>query len=469
MLNKLIKIVKEAGLLIETEKKKKLNVKFKDDETVVTNVDLIVNKFLVEKLNEEFLEIFVLAEESVSLLNTNTYFAVDPIDGTAEFVNSIKYPNEKYIEYSVQLGYVENGILKIGIVYMPAIDRFYFAEKNKGAFVEQDSVRKQIFTKKSDKILVGKYNIDDNLISILDKKYSKKLDDAYLGGGFGVKVCYVAEGKYDSFVHTNYDDSKIHASLWDSCGPDLILSEAGGRSFEIKSLESVNYSSKKIELTNGYIANSNVNDKILIFDIDGTLANFDKLLEYRYEKFIREISIKGNLSLDNARELFFNTKFELKKFDKYSTIDAMKHLGFSEQEFYDMMNDVSVENRIFAFDGVKEVLKELSLKYRMVVLTNTPYIATIETLKYLEVFEYFDGIYSIDKNSFVKPSVNIYEKILLDFNCKDGYSIGNSVEKDLVPAKEVGLKTILINNSYDSDFVDYKITGLRELLKINGI
>ncbi|GAJ23857.1 unnamed protein product, partial [marine sediment metagenome] len=100
--------------------------------------------------------------------------------------------------------------------------------------------------------------------------------------------------------------------------------------------------------------------------------------------------------------------------------------------------------------------------------TNTPFDATVKTLKHLRLFSYFDKIYSIDKYDYIKPSTKIFRMILKDLNCKFGYSIGDSIEKDLIPAKKVGLKTVLFTQKKIKNLknVDYVITDIIKLIPI---
>lgn len=208
--------------------------------------------------------------------------------------------------------------------------------------------------------------------------------------------------------------------------------------------------------------------KVLVFDIDGVLGDFGKLRTLRDKAHIRAVAKKKKISIEEAKKLFFETKRKLKKQNKPSTIATMLHLGISKEEFYKIMNSVGVKNRIILIKNAQKVLKILAKKNKIIALTNTPFDATVKTLKYLRLFSFFNKIYTIDKYNYIKPSTKIFRKILKDFNCKFGYSIGDSIEKDLIPAKKAGLKTILfIRKKMDKQKnVDYVITDLIELLTI---
>lgn len=208
--------------------------------------------------------------------------------------------------------------------------------------------------------------------------------------------------------------------------------------------------------------------KVLVFDVDGVLGNFEKLRILRDKAHIRAVAKKHGIITEEAKKLFFETKRKLKKQNKPSTIATMLHLGISKEKFYEIMNSVEVKNRIILIKNARKVLKKLAKKNKVVALTNTPFYATVKTLKYLRLCSYFDKIYTIDKYDYVKPSAKIFRRILKDFNCRSGYSIGDSIEKDIAPAKKAGLKTILFIHKTIKrpKNVDYVITDLTELLSI---
>lgn len=457
MIKEIIKIAREAGKIIEEQKKVKQELFTKGDDTVVTTTDIKVNKYVVSELKRCYPDVEILSEEAKNDVKAKSFFVVDPLDGTQEFLNSIDDP--KFVEYAVQIGYVKDGEAVLGVVYMPAVDRLYYAEKGKGAFVVDKGEEQRLNTKHSDKAVIGRYNIDDDLKELVKERYSKSLEEVGLGGSFGVKVCKVADGTFNEFIHTNYDKNKVHASLWDSCAPDLILREAGGRSFQINNLQPVKYCVDCVNLTKGYVASSNKYKKLLIFDVDGVLGNFEKLRKLRDAAHCKAIAAKNGVSPLDAEKLLAETRLKLKEQGKYSTIDAMQALGISKKEFYNIMNSVPVDGNIVLTPHAKDVISKLKKDNAIVALTNTPTQATLATLRYLGLLHYFDGVYCIDMYDFIKPSVAIFKRILQDFCAESAYSIGDSVKKDLEPAKKVGLNTVHFSNKDDK-------SDLREVLKI---
>ncbi len=118
---------------------------------------------------------------------------------------------------------------------------------------------------------------------------------------------------------------------------------------------------------------------------------------------------------------------------KVATIHTMLSLGITREEYYALINSVPVEGNIIPTRDVQKVIKKLALNNMLVALTNTPYDATIKTLRYLEVLPYFKKIYTIDKYDYIKPSTKNFKQILTEHNFQPhlSLSIGDSVEKDL--------------------------------------
>lgn len=147
---------------------------------------------------------------------------------------------------------------------------------------------------------------------------------------------------------------------------------------------------------------------LLIFDIDGVLADFTRLRLLRDKAHCKVIAEKHNVTQKEAEILLQQARNNNKKLGKFSTVDAMLSLGISKEEFFTIMNSVPIENTIIPTQHVKEVLSCLSKQHTIVALTNTTFTATKITLEYLHIADYFKNIYSIDKYNYTKPSVNIF-------------------------------------------------------------
>ncbi|MEP4192448.1 MAG: 3'(2'),5'-bisphosphate nucleotidase CysQ, partial [Sneathiella sp.] len=108
----------KAGDEILTIYNRDFDVATKDDESPVTEADVAAEKIILEGLVSATPDIPVLAEESVAEgripdLSGGTFWLVDPLDGTKEFVH-------KRGEFTVNIALVENGKPTMGVIHVPA-------------------------------------------------------------------------------------------------------------------------------------------------------------------------------------------------------------------------------------------------------------------------------------------------------------------------------------------------------------
>lgn len=97
MMNAVEKIAREAGKMALSflRQHKDLNIEKKQDKSLVTDADKLVNTFILKELQSKYQDIKVIGEESNNeSLNElidfgkGQYFFVDPIDGTNEFIKN---------------------------------------------------------------------------------------------------------------------------------------------------------------------------------------------------------------------------------------------------------------------------------------------------------------------------------------------------------------------------------------------
>lgn len=127
-------IALEAGELIRKNFTTGMKKEWKYGYSATTKTDHIINKLVIDRIKEKFPDHNVLGEEKDSLSGTSNFVWVcDPVDGTKPFSHAI--PTSVF-----SLALVESGISMVGIVYDPFLDRMFFAEKNKGAFLNERKI-----------------------------------------------------------------------------------------------------------------------------------------------------------------------------------------------------------------------------------------------------------------------------------------------------------------------------------------
>jgi len=143
---------------------------------------------------------------------------VDPLDGTTNFLHGIPI-------FAVSIGLERQGQLVAGVVYNPAMDELYTAERGGGAFMNDRRLRVSARTKLVDAVIgtgiphIGRGNHPNYLIELrhvmADSAGVRRM------GAAALDLCYVAAGRLDGFWEETL-------SPWDVAAGTVIIREAGG-------------------------------------------------------------------------------------------------------------------------------------------------------------------------------------------------------------------------------------------------
>lgn len=194
----------------------------KGDASPVTRADHASNELIASILAAEFPHDARLSEESIDTadrLGASRVWIVDPLDGTKEFL-------AQNGEFSVLIGLVAEGRPVLGVVYLPATQVMYSATEGGGSWVQDPSGRRRL--ELGDALdeagirLVGSRSHSDPFLDQV--RTALGITDVMPCGSVGVKCARIAEGQRDLYVHP-----VAHLKEWDTCAPEVILREAGGR------------------------------------------------------------------------------------------------------------------------------------------------------------------------------------------------------------------------------------------------
>ena len=119
-----LKKLSEEYLLPNAGNLDQLNITTKDDNSKVTQFDLILENELLSFFNQKGFHSIVSEETNNQLSNDRCYLTIDPIDGTKNFIDGIK-------KFVIMISYIENNSSIFSIIYNPSNDNFYHSYKNK--------------------------------------------------------------------------------------------------------------------------------------------------------------------------------------------------------------------------------------------------------------------------------------------------------------------------------------------------
>lgn len=230
MIAKVEPIIRKAGdiLLSYFGKLNPADVSDKTAFDYVTVADKASENFIISELSKVFPEIAFLAEESgLSDPNSNSYWIIDPLDGTKNFIQSIPY-------FAISIALEIDKEVVFGLVYNPLQNELFYAEKNKGAYLNN----KRISVSKKQKFSEGfistgfpfkKRELSTHYLNSFSDIFNSVTNIRRCGAA-ALDLAYLAAGRYDGFW-------EVGLNPWDIAGASIIIEEANGiiTDFENKS------------------------------------------------------------------------------------------------------------------------------------------------------------------------------------------------------------------------------------------
>ena len=206
-LNLMIKAAEKASksVIREFGEVEKLQVKKKGPRDFVTKTDKNVEKILIEELSKSKKNYSFLSEEIGTILNKDkeNVWIIDPIDGTTNFLHGIPH-------FAISIALQSKEEIISGLIFDPIKDEMFFAEKNKGAYLNNFRLR-----------VSNKNSIEDCLFSSNHQGFKFSNLNMRCSGCASLDLAYVASGRMDGFFHNGIN-------LWDVAAGKIIIEEAGG-------------------------------------------------------------------------------------------------------------------------------------------------------------------------------------------------------------------------------------------------
>lgn len=225
LLGGLIAAAAEAGTKVREMAAIGVVARSKPDASPVTDADEAAEAIIEKHLHTLLPGVPMIGEEAVAgganKKPGSTFFLVDPIDGTREFI-------AKRPEYTVNIGLLIDGTPALGVIYAPALAELYAGGAN-GAFrlalspgakpedISQEAIRVRPVGKKLVAV-VSHSHLDSGTQNWLKKRGVEET----MKLGSSIKFCRVAEGKADVYPRL------APVSEWDIAAGHAILMAAGG-------------------------------------------------------------------------------------------------------------------------------------------------------------------------------------------------------------------------------------------------
>ncbi|MBV9575020.1 MAG: 3'(2'),5'-bisphosphate nucleotidase CysQ [Gammaproteobacteria bacterium] len=242
----LLNTIEAAGDAVEAFRKNEIAFSLKQNQSPVTEADLIANNVLKKNLLTHFPQDGWLSEETIdepSRLQSKRIWIVDPIDGTKEFIKRIP-------EYAISVALIEKNQPILAAIYNPATQALFYAIKNQGAWHQNKKMQ-------CTQLQANKLSVLASRTEISAGKWDKFKEIFIVKemGSIAYKLALVANGFADGIISL---DPK---SEWDIAAGLLLIQEAGGNISDLNG-NALCFNQSNI-LINGIIAGGKDNYRIL--------------------------------------------------------------------------------------------------------------------------------------------------------------------------------------------------------------
>ena len=210
-LNIMIKACEKASkvLIRDFGEIENLQVSKKGPRDFVTNSDKKVEKILIKELS---LKKFSIISEEVGTVirqNKESFWIIDPIDGTTNFLHGVPH-------FAISIALKSQDEIISGLIFDPIKNEMFYAEKDNGAFFNNQRIRVSK-KKKIEECLFGTGGKSDINFNLITRK----------SGSAALDMAYVGSGRYDGYFQKNLN-------IWDIAAGIIIVKEAGGKINDIK-------------------------------------------------------------------------------------------------------------------------------------------------------------------------------------------------------------------------------------------
>lgn len=208
---------------MEVYENEDVEIELKGDDSPLTKADKAANEVICQGLKNLDPAIPIISEENVAVpyaerRKYETYWLVDPLDGTKEFI-------KKNGEFTTNIALINSeGKSVAGVVYAPVLKKIYYAAEGKGAYFfdcdnGQLSQLKAVEQENPVRIVTSRSHLNE----ATQEKINAFPNAILKPVGSSLKLLIIAEGQADYYPRMG------PTMEWDIAAAQIILEEAGGQ------------------------------------------------------------------------------------------------------------------------------------------------------------------------------------------------------------------------------------------------
>ena len=240
-----------------------------ENDDPVTQADHAANDVIVRGLETKFPADGLLSEESVDTvrrLDRARVWIVDPVDGTRGFISGNG-------DFAVQIGLAVEGAAALGVVYLPVTDVLYYAARGHGAWVvRRETAAERLHTSRQTdpprmRLAVSRTHRSPKMDAVVR---AFKFKEEVARGSVGIKIGLIVEQQCDLYIHLS-----PRTKQWDTCAPEAILREAGGRLTDLWG-KPYRYNTEDVQNRNGLVATNGAAHRRVVARLAPLLQEFGR-------------------------------------------------------------------------------------------------------------------------------------------------------------------------------------------------
>lgn len=215
-----LRAAREGGRILMQKFGTALRIEHKGAVDLVTEADREAEQAIVGIIRQTFPRHAILAEEADYGAGSAEYrWIIDPLDGTTNFAHAFPW-------FAVSIALEVEGTVVLGVVYNPANQELYFAEKGRGAYLNDIQIRVSTVSELDDSLLATGFPYDRKHDEVNNYDHFLHFQQAAQAcrraGVASLDLACTAAGRFDGYW-------EMKLKPWDVAAGKLLVEEAGGR------------------------------------------------------------------------------------------------------------------------------------------------------------------------------------------------------------------------------------------------
>ena len=197
-----------------------VSMRHKGPVDLVSDADVESEHAIADVIRQTYPDHRLLGEEGLSAgTSAEHLWVIDPLDGTTNFAHDIPH-------FAVSLGYYHNGVAQQAVIFNPARNDIYTAERGRGAFHNERTLSVSTADSMNEVLIgVGFYydrgSMMEATLAAVKDCFGHQIRGIRRMGTASLDLAQVASGQYGAFF-------EYQLSAWDFAAGRLLVEEAGG-------------------------------------------------------------------------------------------------------------------------------------------------------------------------------------------------------------------------------------------------